>query len=66
MDSVVFYLPVALAIIGLLVMLVKAQWVRKQPFGDAKMHEISSAIKEGALAFLNAEYRLLLFFVIGA
>lgn len=66
MDSVVFYLPVALAIIGLLVMLVKAQWVRKQPSGDAKMHEISSAIKEGALAFLNAEYRLLLFFVIGA
>ena len=66
MDSIVFYLPVALAIIGLLVMLVKAQWVRKQPSGDAKMHEISSAIKEGALAFLNAEYRLLLFFVIGA
>ena len=66
MGSFVFYLPAALAIIGLLVMLVKAQWVRKQPYGDAKMHEISSAIKEGALAFLNAEYRLLLFFVIGA
>lgn len=66
MSSYVFYLPVVMAVVGLLVMLVKAQWVRKQPAGDTKMHEISSAIKEGALAFLNAEYRLLLFFVVGA
>ena len=66
MNSFLFYLPVVLAVVGLIVMLVKAQWVRKQPSGDAKMREISSAIKEGALAFLNAEYRLLLFFVIGA
>lgn len=47
-------------------MLFKAQWVRKQSSGDAKMQEISSAIKEGALAFLSAEYRLLLIFVIVA
>ena len=66
MSSFLFYLPVVLAVVGLIVMLVKAQWVRKQPSGDAKMREISSAIKEGALAFLNAEYRLLLFFVVGA
>jgi len=66
MSSFLFYLPIVLAVVGLLVMLVKAQWVRKQPSGDAKMREISSAIKEGALAFLNAEYRLLLFFVVGA
>ena len=66
MNSFLFYLPVVLAVVGLIVMLVKAQWVRKQPSGDAKMREISSAIKEGALAFLNAEYRLLLFFVVGA
>ena len=66
MSSFLFYLPVVLAVVGLLVMLVKAQWVRKQPSGDVKMREISSAIKEGALAFLNAEYRLLLFFVLGA
>lgn len=66
MNSYIFYVPVALAVIGLLVMLVKAQWVRKQSAGEAKMQEISSAIKEGALAFLSAEYRLLFFFVIGA
>jgi K(+)-stimulated pyrophosphate-energized sodium pump len=66
MNSYIFYVPAALAVIGLLVMLVKAQWVRKQSAGEAKMQEISSAIKEGALAFLSAEYRLLFFFVIGA
>ena len=34
--------------------------------GDGKMKEISDHIYEGALAFLNAEYRLLSFFVLGA
>ncbi|MDB9755770.1 sodium-translocating pyrophosphatase, partial [Winogradskyella sp.] len=34
--------------------------------GDGKMKEISDHIYEGALAFLNAEYRLLTFFVVGA
>ncbi len=66
MTSFIFYLPVALALIGLIVMLFKAQWVRKQSSGDAKMQEISNAIKEGALAFLSAEYRLLFVFVLAA
>ena len=66
MTSFVFYLPIVLAVLGLIVMVIKAQWVRKQAAGDAKMIEISSAIKEGALAFLGAEYRLLSFFVVGA
>ena len=44
----------------------KAQWVKKQDPGNEKMVSISSAIKKGALAFLNAEYRLLFFFVIVA
>ena len=66
MNEFVFYLPIVLAVLGLIVMIIKAQWVRKQAAGDAKMIEISSAIKEGALAFLCAEYRLLSFFVVGA
>ena len=66
MNEFVFYLPIVLAILGLVVMIFKAQQVRKQAAGDAKMIEISSAIKEGALAFLGAEYRLLSFFVVGA
>lgn len=60
------YVPIAMALIGLLFMWVKRAWVLKQDAGDGKMKEISDYIYEGALAFLKAEYRLLAFFVVGA
>lgn len=63
MESNIIFLPIALAVLGLLFMLVKMAWVKKQPAGDDKMQGISKAIKEGALAFLGAEYRLLAIFV---
>jgi K(+)-stimulated pyrophosphate-energized sodium pump len=47
-------------------MFTKKSWVMKQDAGDGKMKEISDHIYEGALAFLNAEYRLLAMFVVGA
>ncbi len=53
-----------LAVVGLIVMAIKARWVKSQDSGSDKMKEISKAIKEGALAFLGAEYRLLLIFVL--
>ena len=59
------YMPIAMAILGLLYMVVKRGWVMKQDAGDGKMKEIADHIYEGALAFLNAEYKLLTFFVIG-
>ena len=58
------FIPIILSILGLVYMYIKAQWVKKQDPGNEKMVSISSAIKKGALAFLNAEYRLLLIFVI--
>ena len=60
------FIPIILSILGLVYMYIKAQWVKKQDPGNEKMVSISSAIKKGALAFLNAEYRLLLIFVIVA
>ena len=45
-------------------MYLKAIWVRNQDPGNKRMQEISTSIKKGALAFLNAEYRLLFIFVI--
>ena len=60
------YMPIAAALIGLVYMLIKKSWVMKQDAGDGKMKEISDHIYEGALAFLNAEYRLLSYFVLGA
>ena len=66
MESIAIYLPIILAIVGLLYMFMKKAWVMKQDAGDGKMKEISDHIYEGALAFLKAEYKLLTFFVIGA
>ena len=58
------FVPIALAIVGLIFMIIKMSWVKKQAAGNEKMQGISKAIKEGALAFLGAEYRLLLVFVV--
>ncbi|MFT5257439.1 MAG: K(+)-stimulated pyrophosphate-energized sodium pump [Arenicella sp.] len=66
MESMMIWMPIAMALLGLAYMLVKKSWVMKQDAGDGKMKEISDHIYEGALAFLNAEYRLLAFFVVGA
>ncbi|MBT8319147.1 MAG: sodium-translocating pyrophosphatase, partial [Gramella sp.] len=66
MEAIMIYMPAVLAIIGLIYMWVKRSWVMKQDAGDGKMKEISAHIYEGALAFLNAEYKLLTLFVIGA
>ena len=64
MESIMIYAPIAMAVLGLVFMAVKRSWVLKQNPGDGKMKEISDHIYEGALAFLNAEYRLLAIFVV--
>ncbi|MFT4756800.1 MAG: K(+)-stimulated pyrophosphate-energized sodium pump [Vicingaceae bacterium] len=62
----IIYMPIVMAVLGLIYMVIKKGWVMKQDAGDGKMKEISDHIYEGALAFLKAEYRLLTIFVIGA
>jgi K(+)-stimulated pyrophosphate-energized sodium pump len=37
--------------------------VRKQSSGSKKMQDLGSAIREGAMAFLNSEYKVLIIFV---
>ncbi|MEH6408223.1 MAG: sodium-translocating pyrophosphatase, partial [Leeuwenhoekiella sp.] len=64
MESNVIFIPIVLAVLGLLFMIVKRSWVKKQNPGNEKMQSISKSIKEGALAFLAAEYKLLLIFVV--
>jgi K(+)-stimulated pyrophosphate-energized sodium pump len=64
MESMMIYVPIVMAIIGLLFMAMKRSWVLKQDAGDGKMKEISDYIYEGALAFLKAEYKLLTIFVL--
>ena len=64
MESTIILLPIAMALVGIIFMIVKASWVKKQAIGNEKMQSISKSIKQGALAFLNAEYRLLIVFVV--
>ncbi len=63
MESTMIFMPMLLAVLGLIYMLIKKSWVMKQDAGDGKMKEISDHIYEGALAFLKAEYKLLAVFV---
>ncbi|MEO9869599.1 sodium-translocating pyrophosphatase [Ekhidna sp.] len=63
MDKIIYLVP-ALGLLGLLVMIIKSRWVYKQDAGDEKMQKLANYIREGALAFLSAEYRILAIFVV--
>ncbi len=65
MSNLIYAVPL-LGIIGLLVMIIKSRWVNKQDAGDQKMQDLANYIREGALAFLSAEYRVLSIFVVVA
>ena len=64
MESNFLLIPLFLAVVGLLFMVSKMFWVKKQSPGNERMQEISRNIKQGALAFLSAEYKLLAIFVV--
>ncbi|KAA0992569.1 sodium-translocating pyrophosphatase [Dyadobacter aurulentus] len=61
MSTITYLVPV-LGLIGLLVMFFKRGWVVRQDAGDPGMKEIADAIADGALAFLKAEWRVLIVF----
>ena len=63
MDKLIYLVP-ALGLLGLLVMIIKSRWVYKQDAGETKMQDLANHIREGALAFLSAEYRILAIFVV--
>ena len=63
MSGLIWIVPV-IAVVGLAYALFLAQNIKAQPVGTDKMKEISGAIKEGAQAFLFAEYKILIIFVV--
>ncbi len=63
MDSFVYAAPIC-AVLALLFALYKANFVSRQSEGTDRMKEIASAISEGAHAFLFAEYRILVIFIV--
>jgi K(+)-stimulated pyrophosphate-energized sodium pump len=65
MENLIYVVP-AMGIVGLLYTFVKYAWVSKQDAGNDRMKEISTYIAEGAMAFLKAEYKILMYFVVVA
>ena len=63
MNELVWLAPIA-AVAALVFALILASGVKKQSLGNDRMKEISGAIKEGAQAFLKAEYKILVLFVL--
>ncbi|MEZ4843092.1 MAG: sodium-translocating pyrophosphatase [Bacteroidia bacterium] len=62
-ENLIYLLPL-FGLVGLVVMIAKSAWVNKQEGGNEKMQEIANHVREGALAFLKAEYRILTIFVV--
>lgn len=63
MEAIVKIIPV-FGILALLFATYLARKVARQEEGTGRMKEIAGAISEGARAFLMAEYRILIFFVV--
>ena len=61
MENLMYLAPV-LGIVALLFAFVLASKVGREEEGTDRMHEISSAIRDGANAFLKAEYKILVIF----
>ncbi len=64
MQWIVFTIPV-FGLAALLFAYFRTNWINKQDEGTDKMKEISGHVREGAMAFLRAEYKVLFWFVLG-
>lgn len=62
--NLIFYIIPLFGILALVYTFWKSRWISKQDSGTEKMKIISKHIAEGAMAFLKAEYKVLIFFVI--
>ncbi|MFA4920030.1 MAG: sodium/proton-translocating pyrophosphatase, partial [Thermodesulfovibrionales bacterium] len=56
MSSTILF-ALGCGVLGVIYAVMTAMWVSKQDAGNAKMQEISNAVKEGAMAFLAREYK---------
>ena len=62
-QNLLYAVPVCGAL-ALLFAYIRSAWIRKQDAGTEEMAKISNHIREGAMAFLGREYRVLAVFVV--
>ena len=59
MDSMMLYAAMGCGVLALAFAWWKTQWINRQEPGTDRMQEIGSAVREGAMAFLSREYKVL-------
>ncbi|MBU0676707.1 MAG: sodium-translocating pyrophosphatase [Verrucomicrobia bacterium] len=64
MNVNLLYLAIGSGVLALLFAFYKSVWVNKKDPGTDRMQEIGAAVREGAMAFLAREYKVLAVFVI--
>ncbi|MCD4693281.1 MAG: sodium-translocating pyrophosphatase [Calditrichales bacterium] len=64
MDSNIYYAVVISGVLALLYAFWRSVWISRQNPGNERMQEIGQAVREGAMAFLSREYKVLAIFVI--
>ncbi|HVS16884.1 MAG TPA: sodium-translocating pyrophosphatase [Thermoanaerobaculia bacterium] len=62
-EQIYYLLPVAAAL-ALIFAFVRSAWINRQDAGTDEMKEIAGYIRDGAMAFLGREYRVLAIFVL--
>ncbi len=63
MENIKYFFPV-MGVIALLFVMWRSAWVSKQDVGTERMATIAEHISKGAMAFLKAEYKVLIIFVV--
>jgi K(+)-stimulated pyrophosphate-energized sodium pump len=64
MEHSAFLIIVFSGILALLYAFWRSLWIKKQDPGNERMRQIGSAVREGAMAFLAREYKVLFVFVL--
>lgn len=64
MQTTMLYLIFACGVAALIFGWLRSAWINKQDAGNDTMVKIAGHIREGAMAFLGREYRVLAIFVV--
>ncbi len=62
--SYLLFIPLAAGILSLVIAFIKTIWINRQDPGNEKLQEIGKAIRDGAMAFLKREYKILAIFLL--